>query len=318
MIKGLLLIDKPEGPSSNFIVGQIRRRLGRSVKVGHTGTLDPCASGLLVVLVGTATRVLDYLDEKRKNYRARIRLGEESDTCDREGKIVVLGDVSGITPESIESCLKGFLGKTDQIPPNYSAIKINGVPLYKLARRGLFPSVEKRTIEIFRLSLLEWTAPDLEIDVECSKGTYVRSLARDIGIALGTGGRLETLRRISSGRFHVDAAHDPESIVKASDEEILKYLTPLYEALEHIPQIKTSFDDLRKLASGARVVIEETESLMKMGMLDDPNTIYRVHDCQGRIIILARVEKTPNTLLLRPTRVFNSGCEFTGEIKDAH
>ena len=313
MTSGLLLIDKPEGPTSNYVVGKVRRRLGRSVKVGHTGTLDPCASGLLVILVGTATRALDYLDETKKHYRVRIRLGEESDTCDREGKITVVGDASGVTLEAIESCLNRFLGQSAQIPPNFSAIKKNGIPLYKLARKGVFPLVETRQIEIFRLSVLEWNAPDLDIDVECSKGTYVRSLARDIGIALGVGGRVETLRRISSGKFHVDTAHNLEFISNAPVAEIQRSLIPLYQALEHIPEIKTSVADLRKLAFGSHIDIPDTEPLVIPEISNDPDMIYRVQDKQGRSVILVRVDEKSNVRVLRPTKVFITDSGTTPE-----
>jgi tRNA pseudouridine55 synthase len=303
---GLLLIDKPEGLTSNGVVGIVRRCLGRSVKVGHTGTLDPAATGLLVILVGAATRALNFLDEAQKHYQVEIRLGEESDTCDREGKITVTGDPGILTPDDIELCLKGFIGKSDQIPPHFSAIKKDGIPLYKLARRGIFPALEIRKIEVFELSILDWCPPNLKIDLICSKGAYARSLARDIGARLGVGGRVDTLRRIGSGKFNIETAHDLEFIRNAPIQDIQRSLIPLRQALEHIPEIKVSSAGLRKLAFGVYLESGTGEIISELELDCKANIIYRVQDANDRIMILVRSEQSDiGPVVFRPIRVFN-------------
>ena len=306
MTHGLLLIDKPEGLTSNGVVGIVRRRLGRSVKVGHTGTLDPAATGLLVMLLGAATRALDFLDEAQKHYQVEVRLGEESDTCDREGKISVTGDPGILTRDEIELCLKSFFGKSDQVPPHFSAIKKDGIPLYKLARRGIFPTLEIRKIEVFELSLLDWRPPILKIDLICSKGTYARSLARDIGASLGVGGRVDTLRRIGSGKFNIETAHDLEFVRNASIQEIQKSLIPLCEALGHIPEIKVSDTGLRKLAFGVYLESGRGEIVSELEMDCTAHTVYRVQDPNNLILVLVRSEQSDSgPLVFRPIRVFN-------------
>ncbi|MGC8603807.1 MAG: tRNA pseudouridine(55) synthase TruB [Desulfomonilaceae bacterium] len=313
MIHGLLLIDKPEGLTSNAVVGVIRRRLNRLVKVGHTGTLDPAASGLLVILLGAATRALDFLDETKKHYRLTIRLGEKSDTCDREGQIAITGDPRGLTLKEIDLCLKSFVGRSNQIPPHFSAIKIGGVPLYKLARKGVFPDLSIRPIEISRLSILEWVAPNLMVDLVCSKGTYARSLARDIGVRLRVGGRVETLRRIASGRFNIEKSLDLESVSNMSIDDMQKYLIPLSEALEHISEIKTPEAIFSKLALGTQIDIKSAEPLNKQVAIDNPNAFYRIQDDHGKILILARTEHIENRVTLKPVKVFNLLSDATIE-----
>ena len=228
----------------------------------------------------------NFLDEAQKHYQVEVRLGEESDTCDREGKIAVTGDPGILTPDEIEWCLKGFIGKSDQVPPHFSAIKKDGVPLYKLARRGIFPALEIRKIEVFELSILDWCPPNLKIDLICSKGAYARSLARDIGARLGVGGRVDTLRRIGSGKFNIQTAHDLEFIRNASIEDIQRSLIPLRQALEHIPEIKVSRAGLRKLAFGVYLESGTGEIISELELDCKANMIYRVQDTNDRIMIL--------------------------------
>lgn len=306
MFNGILLIDKPLGITSNRVVGIVRRRLGRSVKVGHTGTLDPAASGLLVILAGTATRALDFLDETKKRYKVTIRLGEESDTCDSEGTIVVTGNPSNLSPEQIDSCLKEFEGPIDQIPPHFSAIKKDGVPLYRLARKGIFPNLEKRKVEIFQISIIEWRAPDLNIDLICSKGTYARSLARDIGRCLRVGGRVETLRRIASGSFDVNMAHSIDFIENAPLNRLVESRIELAEALKHIPQLDVSQVDLEKLACGVWVDYLPKLSCDQDAEIAPGDRLYRVQDAEGLLVIMVRVDITGECVRLKPVKVFNA------------
>ena len=191
---GILLVDKPEGITSNGLV-QLVKRLVRPSKVGHSGTLDSAASGLMVLLLGAGTRALEYLDESRKTYLMQVLLGEETDTGDREGNVIRTGDSSSITRENIEQALLSQRGVIDQVPPHFSALKKQGVRLYKLARKGVFPELAPRKVEIFSLELLKWDPPFLDLEMVCSKGTYARALARDLGQELDVGARLEKLRR---------------------------------------------------------------------------------------------------------------------------
>lgn len=314
VIHGILLIDKPEGFTSNDVVSIIRKRLNRSVKVGHSGTLDPAASGLLVMLLGTATRALDFLDETRKHYQVTIRLGEESDTCDKEGNITITGNPQALSHDEINACLNSFLGPTDQIPPHFSAIKKDGIPLYKLARKGVFPELEIRKIQIYQLSILEWRLPDLSIDLICSKGTYARALARDIGVCLGVGGRVETLRRVGSGKFHIENAQSLDSVRCAGIKDIRDSLIQLGDALDHLPEIRVSANDFKRLALGGYIVMNMDDELVpEIDTSGTAGNVYRVQDNEAQIIVLVRREFSDQGMFLKPTKVFNLNSQSTIE-----
>lgn len=196
---GIFVIDKAAGMTSHDVVARVRRLL-RQKRVGHAGTLDPAATGVLPVCLGQATRVAEYLSESGKAYRATIRFGVVTDTYDAEGSIVRTAPVV-VTEEEIAAALPGFLGEQMQAPPVYSAIKRGGQPLYKLARAGKEVAVELRPIVIYALRIVSWSSPDLTLDVECGKGTYIRSLAYDLGERLGPGAHLAALVRTRSGPF---------------------------------------------------------------------------------------------------------------------
>jgi tRNA pseudouridine55 synthase len=205
---GVVLVDKPVGPTSFRMVQQVRRALGIK-KVGHAGTLDPFASGLLVICVSrAATRIISQLMEGEKEYLALLRLGFETDSQDREGNIIDTQPVPELDRAAIEACLAGFLGPQLQQPPQFSALKHQGKPLYYYARQGIVIEKEPRPITIFSLEFIEYREQCLQIRVVCSKGTYVRTLATDIGRALGCGAYLQELRRTRSGPFHVQDAVD--------------------------------------------------------------------------------------------------------------
>ncbi|WIG58613.1 MAG: tRNA pseudouridine(55) synthase [Ktedonobacterales bacterium] len=196
---GILNINKPAGMTSHDVVARVRR-LAKQKRVGHAGTLDPLATGVLLVCLGQATRVAEYLTESGKTYRATVRFGIETDTYDAEGAVVAevpvafdLADITAVLPE--------FLGEQMQLPPIYSAIKRDGQPLYKLARAGEDVTVQPRPIVIYALTPVSWQPPDLVLDVDCGKGTYIRSLAHDLGARLGVGAHLAALARTRSGAF---------------------------------------------------------------------------------------------------------------------
>jgi tRNA pseudouridine55 synthase len=208
-VTGILLVDKPEGSSSAGVIRALKGRLGRA-KVGHLGTLDPFASGLLPLCVGEATKVARYLLLERKEYTGTVRLGIETDTLDRTGGTLATADVPDLSAQRLAAVAEGFVGRQHQVPPMYSALKRAGVPLYKLARRGLEVEREAREIEIRRLELVQRDRERIDFTVECSKGTYVRVLAADLGRALGTVAHLDRLRRTAVGDFRVTDARAPD------------------------------------------------------------------------------------------------------------
>jgi len=196
---GFLNVDKPKGMTSHDVVDEIRKLVGRE-KAGHTGTLDPEATGVLSIAIGKATKVIQFLKDG-KEYRATMRLGITTDTQDITGKVIAKSEVVNIAEEKIRKVFKNFLGKIEQIPPMVSAVKVKGERLYKLAREGKEVERSKRTVEIYRLDLLNYEPPDITLEVSCSKGTYIRTLCHDVGKILGCGACLKSLRRTRSGIF---------------------------------------------------------------------------------------------------------------------
>ena len=202
---GLLLVDKPSGPTSHDVVAQIRRRF-RIAKVGHGGTLDPMATGLLVILLGKGTKISERVMGHDKTYEGTLRLGIETDSQDADGQVVAEKDAAAVTAAQVAEQMQARLGDQMQLPPMVSAIKIKGVPLYKLARKGETVERPPKLVHVYRFELLAFRPPDVRFVVECTKGTYVRTLAHDIGQALGVGAHLVQLRRTKIGRFDVAGA----------------------------------------------------------------------------------------------------------------
>jgi tRNA pseudouridine55 synthase len=202
---GYLVIDKPVGWTSHDVVARVRRIVNER-RVGHAGTLDPAATGVLPVAVGLATRTIEFLAVADKSYRATIRFGLTTDSADAEGQVLSESDVSDLSLTTIGTAMERFRGQIQQIPPMHSAIKVNGQRLYAMARRGESVTVPARTVMVHTLDIVEWSSPDLTVDIVCSKGTYIRSLARDLGEAVGTGAHLSALRRVRTGPFSLDTA----------------------------------------------------------------------------------------------------------------
>ncbi len=205
MIDGIFIIDKAPGMTSHDVVARVRRII-RQTRVGHAGTLDPLATGVLPVVVGRATRLVEYLAEADKAYRATLILGASSDTYDREGSVVPSPDVAVPSRHEVETALAGFRGEIMQVPPMHSALKVGGKKLYELARQGVVVERQARQITISRIEIEAYRPPLLQIFVECSKGTYIRSLANDLGEALGTGAYLDALVRTRVGAFSLEQA----------------------------------------------------------------------------------------------------------------
>ncbi len=248
-LNGILNVNKPAGISSHDVVS-IVRKYSRLQRVGHAGTLDPLAAGVLLVCVGQGTRVVEFLGEHDKKYRARVRLGVETDTYDATGAVVAERAVTA-TREQIESALRALVGKQSQMPPAYSAIKQKGVPLYKLARQGKPVHTATRAVEIFSIDLREATLPEIEFDVHCSKGTYIRSLAHDLGAALGCGAHLAALTRLASGHFILEESHTLDQLREAfAGGYAERYLLPLDEALLRFQAVIIDSDTARRVQQG--------------------------------------------------------------------
>jgi tRNA pseudouridine55 synthase len=301
---GILLVDKPEGITSNDLVRIVKRRV-RPAKVGHSGTLDAAATGLMVVLIGAATRSLDYLDEGRKRYEMTVVLGEETDSGDKEGSLVRSSDTSHLSEETIRGALEKYHGTMEQTPPHYSAIKKDGVPLYRLARKGIFPEVSPRRIEIFSLELKSWSLPLLELDLECSKGTYARAVARDLGNDLGVGGRLEELRRTASGPFLLDDATSVEAIEEGGMSAIEERLIDLPTALAHIPDLRLVPGETRRLMRGTQIALSRNRIPVTGAADTAPARMFKIVSAGGNLVILVRISAGERDVNVQPVRVFN-------------
>ncbi len=227
---GVLLIDKPSAHTSHDVVARVRGILHMK-RVGHAGTLDPMATGLLVLLLGKATKLSQYLMSVDKTYTGSVKLGQVTNTQDAEGDVLETRPVPELTEDAVCAALRGMVGDQYQTPPMFSAIKIKGVPLYKSARAGEEIEREPRFIRVKRFDLTRWAPPDtLDFSVDCTKGTYVRTLAHDLGQKLGCGAHLSALRRISSGALNVDRAVTLEALQKMTPAEVQAALVPGYEA----------------------------------------------------------------------------------------
>jgi tRNA pseudouridine55 synthase len=218
-LEGVLLIDKPTGLTSHDVVDRVRRKL-KMKRIGHAGTLDPMATGLLIILVGKATKLSQYLMSLDKAYRGTITLGETTNTYDAEGEVMMTKPVPKISQTEVQEVLNSFVGDQYQTPPMFSAVKINGQPLYKMARKGKEVEREPRFIRISRFDITRFELPEVDFSLDCSKGTYVRSLANDIGEKIGCGGYLSALRRSASDRFSIEEAVTLEDFENASSEDI--------------------------------------------------------------------------------------------------
>ena len=232
-LDGVLLVDKPGQHTSHDVIARLRGIL-RTKKIGHAGTLDPMATGLLIVLVGKATRVSQFMISLDKEYEGTIELGKTTDSQDADGEVMETRPVPSLTEDQVREAIKAFLGDQYQMPPMYSAIKIGGVPLYKKARKGEEVAREPRFIRVMSWDLLALQSPVITFRLRCSKGTYVRTLAHDLGNKLGCGAHLSSLRRTATDRFNVAQALTLDQIEKLSLPEIQRRLIPVGEAVPSV------------------------------------------------------------------------------------
>jgi tRNA pseudouridine55 synthase len=293
VIDGALLIDKPVGVSSNFVL-QKSKKLLEARKAGHAGTLDPLASGLLIALFGEATKFAGLLLDSEKEYAATVKLGEKTSTGDAEGEVLESKPVS-ITEGQLREALARFRGEIEQVPPMHSALKKDGVPLYKLARRGESVERQARKVVIRELDLVGFRAPLAEIRVLCSKGTYVRTLAEDIGAALGTGAHLAGLRRTGSGRFRVDGAVSMPELEAMNLQGRRSRLLPMGSLLSQLPRVDLDAAAEARLRNG---------QTLEMAAL--PEGVSAVYGPGGGLIGLGRAE-SGRLKPLRLTQVTEKG-----------
>ena len=232
-LDGVLLVDKPGQHTSHDVIARLRGIL-RTKKIGHAGTLDPMATGLLIVLVGKATRVSQFMISLDKEYEGAIELGKVTDSQDADGEVMETRPVPPLTEAEVQAAIRGFLGDQYQMPPMFSAIKIGGVPLYKKARKGEDVEREPRFIRVMSWDLLGFDPPQIRFRLRCSKGTYVRTLAHDLGAKLGCGAHLSALRRTATDRFNVAQALTLDQIEKLTLPEIQRRLIPVGEAVPSV------------------------------------------------------------------------------------
>lgn len=251
MIHGLVVIDKPAGMTSHDVVSRVRRIMGTR-KVGHTGTLDPFATGVLPVAINEGTKTIPFLDEGIKCYEAVVHLGVTTDTLDRTGQVVMKSDYRSIDRDRFLDVMDSFQGEIEQIPPMFSALKKDGQPLYKLARQGIQIERQPRKITIHSLELLDFQPPLVTLRIVCSRGTYIRTLADDMGAALGCGAMLDELRRIASGSFDLSSAVSLEVLEAAVSTGTHRSLcVSLLQALHQFPRIELRPPAVAKVRNGA-------------------------------------------------------------------
>ena len=296
-IAGILNIDKPYGISSMDVVRRIKRASGIR-RVGHGGTLDPIATGVIPICIGQATRVMEYLVDGSKEYRAEVELGVNTDTYDAHGQSTARGDTSGITEAAIFGAMEGFKGVIEQVPPMFSALKKDGKRLYDLARAGIEVEREPRRVEVHSAELVEWSPPNVTLEVKCGRGFYMRSLAHDLGQVLGCGGHLKSLVRLRTGPFNIEEALSlPEAEQRFDDGTW-----------------KESFHSPDVVLGGMRALIvsKRSEIMIRDGrpLASGPRTPpvrsgeqCRVYTTDGRFVAIASFDATLQHW--RPTKVFS-------------
>jgi len=291
-LDGILNINKPVGMTSHDVVARVRRIIGQK-RVGHAGTLDPLASGVLLLCLGQATRVSEYLIAGDKVYRASCRLGITTDSYDAEGRVTSQSEVT-VTRNQVERELLAFVGHLQQTPPMYSALKVGGTPLYRLARRGQTVTRTARLVEIHALELLDWRPPEMQLEVHCSKGTYIRSLVHDIGQRLQCGAYLAGLVRTASGAFRIEESTTFDELEAAQAQGVTApLLRPLDVALQAFPAVTVDDEMATSIAHGQSVQLDA-----------DPASLIRAYASGGGLLALLQHKKED---LWQPHKVFATG-----------
>ena len=285
MTQGILNINKPRGKASFAVVSLVRRLTGVK-RVGHAGTLDPIADGVLPVCLGSATRIVEYLVDSPKAYRGTVRLGVTTDTYDSEGAVVAIGDPSGITRTQVDEALLHFVGAIRQLPPMYSALKHQGKPLYRYAREGKEAPREERTVNVYRIELLRFDPPLVELEIECGRGAYVRTIAHDLGQRLGCGGHLEALTRLHSGPFTLGDAINLDAFEAAVRADTWReLLLPPDRVLESWQAALLEGEHVLDVRSGRLVLLTP----LRPGQGEpDVETLCRAYSSDGEFLAILR------------------------------
>ena len=269
-INGVVLLDKTSGSSSNYILQQVKRLFGAN-KAGHTGSLDPLASGLLPICLGQATKVAQFLLDDDKRYLVRAKFGQVSSTGDSEGKIVNFGSTKGINASSIKAILLQFIGDINQVPPMYSALKRNGVPLYKLARKGIEIERSPRPVTVHEINFLGLEESVVSLEVFCSKGTYIRTLVEDIGKSLGCGGHVVELRRTGFAHLNLSESKTYEQLSKLKEQNLESLDSVILSADEMLPNLKSLYlnsDQSRDIRLGKKIEYQGFSTSQKLKLYD--------------------------------------------------
>ena len=286
-INGIVVLDKARGLSSNGVLQEVKR-LYDANKAGHTGSLDPLATGVLPLCFGEATKVSQFLLNSDKKYRARVKLGIRTDSGDSEGRVIDSRSEFVVNRKDVEKALRNFEGEIDQIPPMHSALKVNGVPLYKLARKGETIEREPRRITIYSIELTEFAADELELEIACSKGTYIRTIADDLGQLLGCGAHIIALRRTQAGVFTEQDCVSVETLRAEKEasgfDQLDQHLIPMDEAVAHLPEVILPGITASHIKNGQAVLVRhlpeeglvrlyEEEQFIGIGCIDDDGMV---------------------------------------------
>tara|TARA_Y100000815_G_scaffold188895_1_gene172453 strand:- start:246 stop:1163 length:918 start_codon:yes stop_codon:yes gene_type:complete len=286
-ISGIVVLDKANGLSSNAALQEVKR-LYEANKAGHAGSLDPLATGVLPVCLGEATKVSQFLLDSDKRYRARIKLGIRTDTGDSEGSIIERNEGIRVSREAIERALTKFKGEVEQVPPMHSAIKMNGVPLYKLARKGIAVEREPRLVTLYQICLVEFVNSELELEISCSKGTYIRTIADDLGQILGCGAHVIELRRTQAGVFTEKDSISSEELALEKEnrglDKIDQFLIPMDRAIQDLPEVNLPSITASHVKNGQAVLVRhlpknglvrmyEDEQFIGIGSIDDDGKV---------------------------------------------
>jgi tRNA pseudouridine55 synthase len=287
---GILVVDKPSGISSFGVVRQVKRWL-KMKKVGHTGTLDPFASGVLPLAINEGTKTIPFLAEDQKEYEAVLKLGVETDTYDRTGKITAAADLDGfrVDEETIKGVMRGFVGRIEQVPPMFSAVKHRGRPLYKLARRGIVIKREPRVVKIMDIGVTRIGFPFVSFKVACSKGTYIRALAHDVGRELKCGAHLSRLHRTRSGPFTLEDAVPFREVKSLAEGGMIEgRIIPLRQVLEGLPKFCVERELQRKIQRGGQILVRDIRE-SPFPRIERGVTV-RVISSDGDLIAIVRAE----------------------------
>ena len=292
-VNGIILLDKAKGESSNYALQRIKR-LFNAKKAGHTGSLDPLATGVLPLCLGEATKISQFLLDSDKRYMAKVKLGERTDSGDSEGVVIDVQRRIDVDYDALVQTLTKFEGEIKQLPPMYSALKHHGVPLYKLARKGISIKRKVRAVTIHKIGLINFDNNIAEIDVTCSKGTYIRTLADDLGQELGCGAHVIELRRLQAGVFSIDQCRGSNELEKIKESFGLsgldKVIVPMERAVEKLPEVVLASETARDIRNGQAVSFHE---LPKSGLV----RLYEKENFIGIGIVNADGEVAPKRLV---------------------